>query len=270
MFASDLQFPVTTDAGEIAAFLKKPGRRVVFSTYQSSPRIVEAQADPAVPAFDVVFADEAHRCAGKVSSDYGTVLDGDQIRASKRLFMTATPRTFTARVRNKADDEGLEVASMDDQATFGPVIHRLSFNKAIEAELLTGYQVVVVLVDDARIHELIEDRYLVETDTGIENDAKTLAGYVGVAKAIRDYDLSRTITFHSRVNTAKAFAATLPEIIDWMPESQRPPGEIVTGHVSGEMATGQRNVRARPRNPQHDASSAAVEGQRRPPRQMVR
>jgi hypothetical protein len=58
--------------------------------------------------------------------------------------------------------------------------------------------------------------------------------------------------------------------LDWMPESQRPPGEIVTGHVSGEMATGQRNVRARPRNPQHDASSAAVEGQRRPPRQMVR
>ena len=228
MFASDLQYPVTTDPDEIAAFLKQPGPSVVFSTYQSSPQVAAAQADPSVPAFDVAFADEAHRCAGKVSSDYGTVLDAEQIRASKRLFMTATPRTFTARVTKKASENGLEVASMDDTTVFGPVLHRLSFNQAITDGLLTDYQVVVVLVDDARIHELIEERYLVETDTGLADDAKTLAGYVGVAKAIRDHNLSRTITFHSFVNTAKKFANTLPDVIDWMPPDQRPAGEVVT------------------------------------------
>ena len=241
MFASDLQYPVTTDPNEIAAFLKQPGPSVVFSTYQSSPQVAAAQADPSVPAFDVVFADEAHRCAGKVSSDYGTVLDAEQIRASKRLFMTATPRTFTARVTKKASEQGLEVASMDDEDVFGSVLHRLSFNQAITDGLLTDYQVVVVLVDDARIHELIKERYLVETDTGLADDAKTLAGYVGVAKAIRDHNLSRTITFHSRVNTAKKFANTLPDVIDWMPPDQRPAGEVITGHVSGDMATGLRN-----------------------------
>ena len=59
----------------------------VFSTYQSSDRVAEAQAMAGVGAFDLVIADEAHRCAGKVSTAYGGVLKDDRIRAAKRLFM---------------------------------------------------------------------------------------------------------------------------------------------------------------------------------------
>ena len=243
MFTSDLQYPVTTDAAEIAEFLSGDGPRVVFSTYQSSPQVAAAQSDASIPAFDLVIADEAHRCAGRVSSDYSTVLDTDLIRASKRLFMTATPRTFTPRVVKKADDEGIEVASMDDHTVFGPVLHRLNFSDAIDQGLLTDYQVVVVGVDDARVHELIEQRHLVETDTGVATDAKTLASHVGLAKAIRDYDLGRVITFHSRIKTATTFANKLPDVVSWMPPDQRPTGEIVASHVSGEMSVGQRNTR---------------------------
>jgi predicted helicase len=86
---SDLAFPSTTDAGEIASFLRKRGTRVIFSTYQSSPKIAEAFKQSKVPGFDLVIADEAHRCAGKVASEYGTVLDNDAIPAKKRLFLTA-------------------------------------------------------------------------------------------------------------------------------------------------------------------------------------
>jgi predicted helicase len=68
---------------------------VIFSTYQSSPLIAEAQLDQAVPVFDLAIADEAHRCAGKVSGDFSTILDGEKIRAKKRLFTTATPRTYS-------------------------------------------------------------------------------------------------------------------------------------------------------------------------------
>ena len=243
MFASDLQYPATTDPDKIADFLRLPGRRVVFSTYQSSPQIAAAQIDLSVPGFDVVFADEAHRCAGKVSSDFGTVLDAEQIRAAKRLFMTATPRTFSTRVTRQAAQEGLDVASMDDASVFGPVLHRLSFSQAIREDLLTDYRVVVVLVEDARVHELIEAEYFVETGSGIEVDAKTLGAHVGIAKAIRDYELSRLITFHSRVSSAKKFAEQLPETVHWMVPGERPPGNLVTGHVSGEMATGMRNNR---------------------------
>ncbi|HCC54135.1 MAG TPA: helicase, partial [Desulfobulbaceae bacterium] len=89
---ADLAFPVTSDGDEVKRFLSGAGNRVVFSTYQSSSVIAAAQVDPAIPAFDLVVADEAHRCAGKVGSDFTAVLDNAQIRSQKRLFATATPR----------------------------------------------------------------------------------------------------------------------------------------------------------------------------------
>jgi len=80
---SDLAFPSTTDRDDISNFLREPGNRVVFSTYQSSPRIAEAFKHGNVPGFDLVIADEAHRCAGKVASEYGTVLDEESIPAKR-------------------------------------------------------------------------------------------------------------------------------------------------------------------------------------------
>ncbi len=97
----ELGVRVTTDPADIAVFLKGKGRRVVFGTYASSARIAEAQEDPSVPAFDLVVADEAHRVAGITSRgnakkrDTKVVLDGDRIRAKRRLFATATPRVYT-------------------------------------------------------------------------------------------------------------------------------------------------------------------------------
>jgi predicted helicase len=118
---SDLGFPVTTDADDIASFLRQPGPRVVFATYQSSPEIAKAFVLGNVPDFDLVIADEAHRCAGRVSSDFGTILNGEAISARRRLFMTATPRFFTSRLVKEAKYDDLEVASMDNGTVFGPV-----------------------------------------------------------------------------------------------------------------------------------------------------
>ena len=38
-------------------------------------------------------------------------------------------------------------------------------------------------------------------------------GQIGLAKAMRSYDLHRTISFHSRVKRAREFAAEMPEVI---------------------------------------------------------
>jgi hypothetical protein len=99
---ADLAFPVTSDADEVKNFLSGAGNRVVFSTYQSSSVITAAQADPAIPAFDLAVADEAHRCAGKVGSDFTAILDNAQIRSTKRLFATATPRTYSSSIQTGA------------------------------------------------------------------------------------------------------------------------------------------------------------------------
>ncbi len=58
--SAELGFPVTTDPSVIAAFLRRRGRRVVFSTYQSSPQLAAAYRHYA-PQFDLAIADEAHR-----------------------------------------------------------------------------------------------------------------------------------------------------------------------------------------------------------------
>ena len=60
---SELGVPVTTDVTEIRAFLQRPIRKVIFSTYQSSERIGEALISEAQKA-DLVICDEAHRLVG--------------------------------------------------------------------------------------------------------------------------------------------------------------------------------------------------------------
>ncbi|WP_443636100.1 Helicase associated domain protein [Candidatus Njordibacter sp. Uisw_058] len=243
---SELSFPSTTDTDAIAKFLKSSGRKIIFSTYQSSPKIAEAFKAMHLKPLDLVIADEAHRCAGKVGSAYSTVLDNDQIPAAKRLFMTATPRIFQAHFLKKASDSGVDIVSMDDHEAFGAVLHKLSFGEAIEQDLLTDYQVVIVGIDNPRYSEMITERRLVQTDNDIQSDAQSFASHIGLAKAMKSYDLKRVISFHSRVSAAKDFANKLPEVIDWMPDKSRPDGELLTGYVSGVMPTNKRsrNLRA--------------------------
>jgi superfamily II DNA or RNA helicase len=243
---SELSFPSTTDTDAIAKFLKSSGRKIIFSTYQSSPKIADAFKAMHLKPLDLIIADEAHRCAGKVGSAYSTVLDNDQIPAAKRLFMTATPKVYQAHFKKQAADSGVDVVSMDDHVVFGPVLHKLSFGEAIEQDLLTDYQVVIVGIDNPRYSEMITERSLVQTDNDIQSDAQSLATHIGLAKAMKTYDLKRVISFHSRVSAAKDFANKLPEIIDWMPEKSRPDGGLLTGYVSGAMPTNERsrNLRA--------------------------
>ncbi|CAG0992625.1 Putative DNA repair helicase RadD [Anaerolineales bacterium] len=240
---ADLAFPVTSDVIEVKRFLGGAGNRVVFSTYQSSSVITAAQADPAIPAFDLVVADEAHRCAGKVGSDFTAILDNVQIRSTKRLFATATPRTYSSTVHKAAEDRGVEVVGMDNAALFGEVLYALPFGKAIERKLLTDYRVVIIGVDDPTIAQWIARSELVSTGTGIETDSQSLAAQIGLLKAIKDYDLKRIISFHSRVNRAEAFTTDIRQIMAWISDDHRPSGTLRTDFVSGNMPANKRKIK---------------------------
>ena len=240
---ADLAFPVTSDAEEVKRFLGGAGSRVVFSTYQSSSVIAAAQADPAIPAFDLAVADEAHRCAGKVGSDFTAILDNLQIRSAKRLFATATPRTYSSTVHKAAEDRGVEVVGMDNAALFGEVLYALPFGKAIERKLLTDYRVVIIGVDDPTIAQWIANRELVSTGTGIETDSESLAAQIGLLKAIKDYDLKRIISFHSRVNRAETFATDIQQTMEWISDEHRPSGTLRTDFVSGNMPANKRKIK---------------------------
>jgi len=240
---TDLAFPVTSDANEVKRFLSGAGNRVVFSTYQSTSVIAAAQADPTVPAFDLAVADEAHRCAGKVGSDFTAILDNAQIRSAKRLFTTATPRTYSSNVKKAAEDRGVEVVGMDNAALFGVVLYALPFGKAIESKLLTDYRVVIIGVDDPTIAQWIANREWVTTGTGIETDSETLAAQIGLLKAIKDYDLKRIISFHSRVNRAETFTTDIQQTMAWISDEHRPSGTLRTDFVTGNMPANKRKIK---------------------------
>ena len=242
---SALGYPVTTDVGDIGRFLRASGPRVVFSTYQSSPRLAEAMAATPGARFDLAIADEAHRCTGPATSAFSTVLDDTLIPARKRIFMTATPRYYTGRVIRKAGERDLDIASMDNDGVFGPDLYTLLFAEAIEKGLLSDYRVLVVGVNNAMYREYAERGELVRFDGDRVTDARTLAREIGLAKAMRDYDLKRVLTFHSRVKGAQDFSKELPEVINWMSGSDSPTDLVACDFVSGKMNAGDREVRLR-------------------------
>ena len=238
----DLGYPSTTDPDDVRTFLKRRGPRVVFATYHSSPVIADALAKTRL-GFDLVIADEAHRCAGVVSSAFSTVLDPKKIPARKRIFMTATQRYYTGRLVNAAREDDHDVASMDDETVFGPVFHRLTFGHAIEQKLLSDYRVVIVGISDDQYRTYADEGRFLKLEGTKQTDARTLAAHIGLAKTMRTYDIKRVISFHGRVAGAKDFATEVPDIIDWMPRRERPSGTIWAEAVSGKMAAGDRMAR---------------------------
>ena len=101
---------------------------------------------------------------------------------------------------------------------------------------------VVVGVDDEMCRTYLDEGRLVRTDDdSVTTDAQTLAAHVAVAKAMKTYDLSRIITFHSRVTGARSFSEEYPKVVAWMPEALQPSG--ARGRpTSGQMSTGKRDA----------------------------
>lgn len=240
---SEIGVPVTSNPIEIKQFLLANKEGVVFSTYQSSPLVAEAQQNLDIPFFDIAFADEAHRCAGKVSSAFGGILNNQIIRARKRVFMTATPRFLSTRVKASVINDDSEYASMDDDDIFGPVLHRLSFSEAIDRELLTDYRVIVICVDNPEIKELIDNRELASIGDGQIIDYELLAHHIALSKVVVEYALQRVITFHARIKSARQFAFDHLKILDCLPSNLKPSKRVIVDHVSGEMSALERHRR---------------------------
>ena len=155
--AYDMPIPATTNAKDLVGAAKNdtPKRMtVVFTTYQSMQVVAEAHKS-GLPMFDLVVCDEAHRTTGALRADEGSsfllVHDNSEIHARKRLYMTATPRIYAESAQVKAKEEDIYVASMDNESQYGPEFHRLSFAKAVEADLLSDYKVTILAMSEKQI-----------------------------------------------------------------------------------------------------------------------
>ena len=153
----DMPIPATTDASALldAASPEAPDHMTaVFTTYQSMQVVADAQGQ-GLPDFDLVVCDEAHRTTGAHRADemssFLLVHNAQAIRARKRLYMTATPRIYAPAARQRAQEEDIYIASMDDESQYGPEFHRLTFAEAIDEDLLSDYKVTILAISEAQI-----------------------------------------------------------------------------------------------------------------------
>lgn len=132
---------------------KENKRFIIFSTYQSALRIKEAQ-EADLGGIDLIICDEAHRTVGAMYSSNErddknafTLCHSDKnIKAKKRLYMTATPKVYSESSKAKAKESDNVIYSMDDAEIFGEEIYTLNFSKAIALDLLTDYKVIILAV----------------------------------------------------------------------------------------------------------------------------
>jgi superfamily II DNA or RNA helicase len=242
----ELGIPVTTNPRKIKHFLKKREikPKIIFCTYQSLDQIEKIQKKDC-PTFDLVIADEAHRCAGLSDGGFGIVVKDNAIKSKKKLYMTATPRIIGNRVRKAAEGLGQEVISMCDKSKFGGVFHRLDFSEAIEKKILSDYQVVIIGVSGDKAKQFAVEGRIVKVGKEFKTDARTLASSIGLGKAIQKYKLQKLITFHSSVAKAKSFGdenkeGSLLSVIEKLPKNIKGNKKFWTRTIYGEMPVGKR------------------------------
>ena len=200
----DADFPITTDSNEVRNFLdrKTKGVKVVFSTYQSAP--VVAKGMKGLKPFDFAVFDEAHKTTGPQAGLFAFGLSDKNLPIAKRLFLTATPRHYDIRKRDKEGD--FRLVSMDDESVYGPVAYRLSFASAVNQGIICPYKIVISVTTKAEVDAALlkHGTVLVKREA---NQAQWVATQLALQHAIRKTKASKVITFHSRVALAEEFAS---------------------------------------------------------------
>ena len=253
----ELEIPVTTDPMVISKALGDAHQdvmTVVFCTYQSLGLVEHAQ-DGGAPAFDIVLCDEAHRTTGvdrpgDKTSPFILVHDKQRIRARKRLYMTATPRLYTAGAKAKAARHDVEVFSMDDPDTYGPEFHRLPFSRAVEQDLLSDYKVVVFAMSEQFVDEALQ-AHLAEGDSEINiTDAAKIIGCWNALQNPENKDpregplipLTRAIAFTNTIASSKRLQFHWNRIVDHAIESLPDSKHSATFNCETQHVDGQHHA----------------------------
>lgn len=260
---ADLPLPASTDVPSIIKQLErvqdKPGITVVFSTYQSIDIIAQAHLKP----FDLIICDEAHRTTGfkftdTQESNFVKVHDDSFIQASKRLYMTATPRFYDDDSKAKAAQADSLIWSMDDESIYGPEIHRISFSQAVDQGLLTDYKVLVLTISDRDIPPSIQ-RMIADADSEISMDdmpkligcinalSKQVLGDQGTLKASDPDPMRRAVAFCANIKASqkitRIFNDTTDTYIDALPIEQRQHTvQVSADHIDGSMDASMRET----------------------------
>ncbi len=239
-------------------------------------RIKEAQ-EVGLGEIDLIICDEAHRTVGAMYSSNErddknafTLCHSDgNIKAKKRLYMTATPKVYSESSKARAKESDNVIYSMDDEEIFGEEIYTLNFERAIALDLLTDYKVMILAVRkenlsgvtnsvNKKISQLkAEGTKLDKKLINNEFVCKIVGTHKGLAKQDlivldkenkKDYDLQnkndtapsqRAISFCKSINTSKRIKDSFETIMECYNEELKKKSfknlTISIDHIDGTM-----------------------------------
>lgn len=281
LLAHELQYPATTNAKQLAKAFKEreddQHMSVVFSTYHSIETISDAQKTYGLPEFDLIVCDEAHRTTGATfegdeESNFVKIHNAEFIKGKKRVYMTATPRVYGVQARAKAENESIELYSMDKPEYFGEDLHVITFSEAVHnLQVLCDYKVIVLTVSEDHISKSLQ-KLLADEDNSLRVDdaAKIVGCWRALSKMDSQDDLSfdpnpmrRAVAFAQVIElnkgarthkvSSKHIAGMFQKVVDSYreellkenPENPEAISQLVceADHVDGGMGAGEKNKR---------------------------
>ncbi|MDA2770548.1 DEAD/DEAH box helicase family protein [Bacillus cereus group sp. Bc010] len=229
---ADIGFPATTSTEKLLEYQEriesnasKGNFLTVFSTYQSIDVIIDAQKN-GFYEFDLVVCDEAHRTTGateigKEDSSFTKVHYDENIKTTKRLYQTATPRVYGDTAKQKAEELSVLIADMDNVDLYGEEFYRIGFGDAIRQGILTDYKVMVLAVDEEMIARRFQNM-LANKNSELEFDdiTKIIGCWNGLVRRSSNSDealgaaMKRAIAFTGTIRESKLITDMFTHVVD--------------------------------------------------------
>jgi len=235
----ELGIEVTTDRGEITAFLKKRSKgvpRIIFTSYHSGPVLSKAVLKSR-KKMDLLILDEAHKTVRDKGKRFSTLVADSKLPARKRLFMTATERVLAD------SDKSENVYSMDDVKVYGQVFYQLTFKEAIKKKVISDYKILTVSISREEIDALIKKNALLK-DVGEkdkEYEAAALTAGIALNRTFEKQGVKHAISFHRSIKAAEDFAVQQ----DMLARIGVVDDDIVNGSISSKKSAGERDQQIR-------------------------
>ena len=255
--ASDIGYPATTSSKKVVEnyleLMTRPKKEllVVFGTYQSIDVLGKAQKD-GFPEFDLIIADEAHRTTGAKAlgdeaSAFTKVHSNLNVKGTKRLYQTATPKLYGTDAKKKAEENSIVISSMDDESLYGSVFYRLGFGDAISHDILTDYKLMVLAVDETVVQKDMQ-KSLADSENGLNIDdvGRIIGVWNGMIKResfsdkVSGEPMKRAIAFSRTIEDSKRLSQQFENVVnDYLNSDEG--YSVNVRHVDGSMNALEKN-----------------------------
>jgi endonuclease and methylase llaGI len=255
--ASDIGYPATTSSKKVVEnyleLMTRPKKEllVIFGTYQSIEVLGKAQKD-GFPEFDLIIADEAHRTTGAKAlgdeaSAFTKVHSNLNVKGTKRLYQTATPKLYGTDAKKKAEENSIVISSMDDESLYGSVFYRLGFGDAISHDILTDYKLMVLAVDETVVQKDMQ-KSLADSENGLNIDdvGRIIGVWNGMIKResfsdkVSGEPMQRAIAFSRTIEDSKRLSQQFENVVnDYLNSDEG--YSVNVRHVDGSMNALEKN-----------------------------